>query len=96
MLLAVGLVFGQTLHHEFIDFDDPVYVYENPQVSRGLSSEGIVWALTQSHGENWHPLTWISLMLDCQIYGLNAGGHHLGNVLARVTDEDFLGLACRG
>jgi tetratricopeptide (TPR) repeat protein len=75
------LVFGQTLRHEFINYDDPVYVYENPVVASGLTLHGIGWAFTHSHGGNWHPLTSISHMLDCQFYGLKAGGHHFTNVL---------------
>jgi protein O-mannosyl-transferase len=74
-------VFGQTLGHEFINYDDPAYVYENPHVREGLTIQGIVWAFTHSHGQNWHPLTSISHILDCQFYGLDAGGHHFTNVL---------------
>ena len=85
LLLAVGLVFGQTVRHEFVNFDDPEYVCENPQVSAGLTAHGITWAFTQSHGANWIPVTWVSLMLDCQLYGLNAGGHHLTNVLLHAV-----------
>src|ERR1017187_9273025 len=64
-------VFGQTLHHEFVNYDDNDYVYENPEVARGLTLQGIVWAFTHVSAYNWHPLTWISHMLDCQLYGLN-------------------------
>jgi protein O-mannosyl-transferase len=70
------LVFGQTLRHDFVNFDDHVYVYENPLVTRGLTINGIVGAFTHAHARNWHPVTTISHMLDCQLYGLNAGGHH--------------------
>src|ERR1035441_9504649 len=63
-------VFGQTLHHEFVGFDDNEYVYDNPVVARGLTLKGIVWAFTHVHSANWHPLTWLSHMLDCQLYGL--------------------------
>jgi tetratricopeptide (TPR) repeat protein len=75
------LVFGQTLRHGFIDYDDPVYVYENQVVASGLTLHGIGWAFIHSHGANWHPLTWISHMVDCQFYGLNPSGHHFTNVL---------------
>ena len=74
-------VFGQTVTHEFVDFDDGDYVYSNSVVSRGLTRQGFVWAFTQTHSANWHPLTWLSHMLDCQLYGLNPAGHHLTNVL---------------
>ncbi len=66
LLLAVGLVFGQTVHFEFVNFDDGEYVYQNPLVSRRLRAEAITWAFTHRHSANWHPLTWLSLMLDCQ------------------------------
>ncbi len=95
LLLAVGLVFGQTIRHEFVNYDDDDYVYNNPQVSRGLGAEGICWAFTHSHNDNWHPLTWISLMLDCQLYGLNAGGYHLTNVLLHAATTVLLFLVLR-
>jgi protein O-mannosyl-transferase len=75
------LVFGQTLWHDFINYDDPRYVYENTKITDGLSISGIAWAFTHIHSMNWHPLTTISHMLDCQLYGLRAGWHHFTNVL---------------
>ncbi len=75
------LVFGQTLTHDFINYDDEVYVYENEQVSNGLTLNGIVWAFTHSVSGNWHPLTIATHMIDCQLYGLDAGGHHCTNVV---------------
>jgi tetratricopeptide (TPR) repeat protein len=74
-------VFGQTLGHDFVNFDDHVYVYDNPLVTRGISVDGIIAAFIHSHARNWHPLTTISHMLDCQFHGLKAGGHHFTNVL---------------
>jgi protein O-mannosyl-transferase len=75
------LVFGQTLWHDFVNYDDPRYVYENTKITAGLSISGIAWAFTHVHSMNWHPLTTISHMLDCQLYGLKAGWHHFTNVL---------------
>ena len=75
------LIFGQTVRHDFVNFDDHVYVYDNPLVTGGLTINGIVGAFTHPHARNWHPLTTISHMLDCQLYGLNAGGHHFTNVV---------------
>jgi protein O-mannosyl-transferase len=75
------LVFGQTLGHDFVNFDDHVYVYDNPRITQGLTVDGIVGAFTHAHARNWHPLTTISHMLDCQLYGLKAGWHHFTNVL---------------
>src|SRR5438094_4151070 len=75
------LVFGQTVAHQFVTYDDPQYVYENAKVAAGLSPESVLWAFTHTVGGNWHPLTVISHMLDCQLYGLNPAGHHFTNVL---------------
>ena len=91
----IWAVFGQTLHFGFVNFDDDTYVYENPEVSQGLTLRGIVWAFTHFHSFNWHPLTWISHMLDCQFYGLNPGGHHLTNVLLHTTATILLFLILR-
>jgi hypothetical protein len=87
-------VFGQTLRHEFIDFDDNDYVFDNPVVDQGLTLKGIVWAFS-FHAGNWHPLTWLSHMLDCQLYGLHPGGHHLTNVLLHTATVILLFLVLR-
>jgi len=84
------LVFGQTFHFDFINFDDGPYIVKNPQVNRGLTSEGIIWAFTHFHSGNWHPLTWLSHMLDCQLFGLNAGWHHLINVALHAATAVLL------
>src|SRR5438477_10205492 len=87
------LVFGQTLRHDFVNYDDPRYVYENTKITSGLHIAGIAWAFTHIHSENWHPLTTISHMLDCQWYGLKAGGHHFTNVLLHTVAAILLFLA---
>src|SRR5437868_4691546 len=87
------LVFGQTLWHDFVNYDDPRYVYENTNITEGLSISGIVWAFTHIHSMNWHPLTTISHMLDCQLYGLKAGWHHFTNVLLHTVAAILLFLA---
>ncbi|HEV2045514.1 MAG TPA: tetratricopeptide repeat protein [Chthoniobacterales bacterium] len=74
-------VFGQTLGHEFVNYDDNTYVYQNARVIGGLTPSGVAWAFTHFDNDNWHPLTSISHMLDCQLFGLKAGGHHFTNVL---------------
>jgi len=89
------LVFGQTVHHDFFDYDDNVYVYENAPVAGGLTLSGVLWAFTHVHSSNWHPLTWISHMLDCQLYGLNPGGHHLTSVLLHAATAIMLFLVLR-
>jgi hypothetical protein len=82
ILLAVltWIVFGQTLRHDFVIPDDPT-VCKNPKITGGPNIAGIVWAFTHIHSQNWNPLTTITHMVDCQLYGLRAGGHHFGNVL---------------
>jgi len=96
VLVAVTwAVFGQTLGHDFVNFDDHVYVYENPLVIRGLSTEGIIGAFTHTHARNWHPLTTLSHMLDCQLYGLKAGGHHLTNVILHTISVLLLFLVLK-
>ena len=81
-LAAISLaVFGQTIRYNFVNFDDDLYVYNAPAIQAGLTIKGIAFAFTSPHARNWHPLTTISHMLDCQLYGLNAGGHHATNVV---------------
>jgi len=65
----------------FIHYDDPAYVVENRHVKDGLTWEGLAWAFTASYVSNWHPLTWLSLMLDYELFGMNAGGYHWTNVI---------------
>ena len=95
LVAITWFVFGQTLRHDFVNFDDHVYVYENPLVVRGLSTEGIIGAFTHTHALNWHPLTTLSHMLDCQLYGLKAGGHHLTNVILHTISVLLLFLVLK-
>ena len=95
LVAVTWAVFGQTLGHDFVNFDDHLYVYENPLVMRGLSTEGIIGAFTHTHAGNWHPLTTISHMLDCQMYGLKAGGHHLTNVILHTISVVLLFLVLK-
>src|SRR6058998_1033515 len=81
-LVAISLaVFGQTIRYEFVNFDDDLYVYNAPAIRAGLTVKGLALAFTSPHARNWHPLTTISHMLDCQLYGLKAGGHHATNIV---------------
>ena len=95
LFAIVWVVFGQTLRHEFVNYDDDEYVYDNPRVALGLTDEGIQWAFTHVHADNWHPLTTLSHMLDCEIYGLQPWGHHLTNVLLHAAAAILLFLALR-
>ena len=74
-------VFGRTVEHNFVQYDDPGYVYENPDIAGGITTHSIVAAFTKTHARNWHPLTTVSHMLDCEWFGLDPAGHHLVNVL---------------
>ena len=95
ILLAgvVWIAFGQTLHHEFVNYDDGSYVYANPRITSGLTLDNLKWAFTHVHAANWHPLTTISHMLDCQLYGLQPWGHHLTNILLHAAAAILLFLA---
>ena len=88
-------VYGQTLRFEFVNYDDNAYVYENPHILGGLSFRGIIWAFSHVHSYNWHPLTTISHMVDCQFYGTKAGAHHGTNVLLHSAATIALFLALR-
>ena len=82
VVLTLG-VYWRVGGHEFINYDDNSYVTANPHVQAGLTWSGIAWAFGKIHGDEtyWHPLTWLSHMLDCQLFGLNAGAHHWVNLL---------------
>src|SRR6266480_3179733 len=95
LMAITWLVFGETLRHPSINFDDQEYVFENPKINTGLTSTGVLWAFTHSHAENWHPLTSISHMLDCQLFGLQAGWHHFTNVLLHTIAVILLFLVFR-
>ena len=88
--LAVLAIYWQTTAYRFIDFDDDAYILNNPPVRGGLTGTGIAWAFTSVRYFYWQPLTWLSHMLDCQIYGLNPGGHHFTNVLLHAANAVLL------
>src|SRR5439155_1849120 len=81
--------------HDFVGYDDPDYVTDNPHVQNGLKWENVVWAFTVGHAGNWHPLTWLSHMLDCQLFGLRPGLHHLVSVGFHVANTLLLFLLLR-
>jgi protein O-mannosyl-transferase len=90
-LIAATLgLFWPLGNHEFIEFDDDQYVYANPQVKAGLTLEGMVWAFTTTRAGYWHPLTWLSHMLDCEFYGVRAGRHHITNLLLHLANTLLL------
>jgi Flp pilus assembly protein TadD len=90
LLLITSAVFWPVSRNPFVDLDDKDYVVENPHVQQGLTSSSAAWAFQATVCANWHPLTWLSHMLDCQLFGLNAGAHHLVNLLFHVANTLLL------
>jgi len=90
LIVATLAVYWQVTDHGFVSYDDNVYVTENPNVRGGFSGENVIWAFTEFHAGNWHPLTWLSHMLDCELFGLKAGMHHLTNLLFHIANSILL------
>jgi tetratricopeptide (TPR) repeat protein len=90
-LAALGRVCG----NDFVNYDDTDYVTDNRQVQAGLTAPSIAWAFTTTHAANWHPLTWLSLQLDHQLYGLAPWGYHLTNLLLHLANTLLLFVALR-
>jgi len=94
--LSLGLalltlaVYAQVATFDFVNFDDPDYVYSNPVVRQGLTWHGVVWAFGDFQIANWHPLTWLSHMLDCELFGVRPGWHHMVNVLIHSANASLL------
>lgn len=92
LLICLALAFAtlaaywRVRHFEFLTYDDPYYITENTHVQGGLTWANVVWAFTTRTATNWHPLTWLSHMLDWEIYGANAGGHHFTNLLFHICN----------
>ncbi len=95
IVVLIWIVFGQTLGHDFVNYDDKVYVYGNSLVNAGLSLHALSRAFVDTSTTNWHPLTIISHMIDCQFYDLKAGGHHFTNVLLHTVAAVLLFLLLR-
>jgi protein O-mannosyl-transferase len=87
LLLATLAVFGRTAAHPFVGWDDPDYVTQNSHVRSGWTRESVIWAFTDTEEVNWHPITWLSHMLDVEIHGGDAGGHHRTNVLIHFLNS---------
>jgi tetratricopeptide (TPR) repeat protein len=90
LVIAILLVYWQVRNYSFVNYDDRQYVTQNHYVNTGFTLESIKWSFTAIHASNWHPLTWLSHMLDCQIYGMNPGQHHLTNVLLHILNTLLL------
>ena len=90
LVIVTLAVFWQVRDHAFINLDDDLYITENPHVLAGITFENLKWALTTGHASNWHPLTWLSHMLDVELFGLKAGRHHLMNVFFHIVNTLLL------
>lgn len=90
LTVAALAVFGQVYQFDFINIDDDIYVTNNLNVQSGIHPEGVRWAFTTTDAEFWHPLTWLSLMLDHQLYGLHPGGYHITNLILHILSTLLL------
>jgi len=97
VLLAAGLlaVYWQVLTSNFVNFDDTIYVTENPHIKTGFSAENVKWVFSVGKVAYWHPLTWLSHMLDCQLYGLEPGLHHLSSLIIHIANSLLVFLVFR-
>src|SRR5262249_54088570 len=90
LALVAVVPYAQVLGHDFVNYDDTLYVTDNPMVQAGLSVANLRWSLTATEAANWHPLTWWSHMLDVDLFGLSAGLHHLTSVLLHALNTALL------
>ena len=86
LTVATLAVYGQALTFEFVEYDDDIYVTQNAHIHKGLTLSGLRWVFTSEHGGNWHPLTGLSHMLDCELFQLNPAGHHLISVILHLLN----------
>jgi protein O-mannosyl-transferase len=89
LLVMIAAVFGQVKSHDFVNYDDQLFVYENAHVREGLSASSIAWSMTALE-PNWHPVTWLTLLLDVQLFGVHSGAHALINVLFHAAASVLL------
>ena len=89
------LAYCQVGEHDFVNYDDGKYIVENPHLEQGLSGDGVAWAFTTLYFSNWHPLTWLSYLLDYELYGLRPSGYHLTNLLLHTAAVLLLFAALR-
>jgi tetratricopeptide (TPR) repeat protein len=90
LVLATVIAYEQVRYNDFVGYDDYLCVTENQNVNEGITRESILWAFTTPYAYNWHPLTWLSHMLDCQLFGLNPAGHHIINLLFHIANTLLL------
>ena len=90
LLISTALLYARSAAYPFINYDDHAYVANNEHVTSGLTLENVKWAFQAGYASNWHPLTWLSHMLDCQLFGLNAGAMHVVNTLFHAANAALL------
>jgi len=90
IVLLTIISYAPIFEADFIEFDDRLYVTKNDWVRAGITWEGTIWAFSKFHSANWHPLTWLSHMMDCEIYGMNAVGHHISNLILHIMNSILL------
>ena len=90
LVMAVLAVYGQVKKHDFINYDDELYVTENHRVKNGLTFKNVIWAFSAGYATNWHPITWLSHMLDYELYGSNPMGHHWTNLQIHAANTILL------
>jgi Flp pilus assembly protein TadD len=90
LVAAIVIAYEPMRHSDFVELDDNKYVTENPNVTGGITRDSVIWAFTKTYASNWHPLTWLSHIADCEIYGLNPAGHHITSVLIHIANSLLL------
>ncbi|MDB6108365.1 MAG: Tetratricopeptide 2 repeat protein [Pedosphaera sp.] len=90
LALITLVVYWPVKNFEFNNYDDAQYLTQNPRVQQGITAQAVGWAFTSGYASNWHPLTWLSHLLDVQLFGFNAGGHHFTNLLFHVANTLLL------
>jgi tetratricopeptide (TPR) repeat protein len=95
IIATILVVYGQVRHYDFVNLDDPINVYRNAHVMKGLTGQGVAWAFTTMQTGHWHPLTWLSHLIVQDLFGLDAGYHHLVNVFLHILNSLLLYLLLR-
>jgi protein O-mannosyl-transferase len=90
LTMLIFAVYWQVMNFSFVDYDDNIYIFNNHFITQGFSYGNIIWAFTSTYVGHWHPLTWLSLILDYKLFGLNAGGYHWTNVILHIINALLL------
>lgn len=90
LILSILIIYGQVKDFEFVTYDDSAYITDNPHIKKKLTLETIKWAFTSTHHKHWHPLTWISHILDYRLFGMDPAGHHVISVFIHIANTLLL------